>query len=103
MAAESWELRTARLEGAYEQVDRRLGAVESRLSTLEQKMDVGFAQVHAEIHDEVGSLRSEMHGQFAQVHGEMQRQFYWFLGAVGGMLAVMISGFLQLALRLGGH
>jgi hypothetical protein len=35
MAADAWELRTARLEGAYEQIDKRLGAVEGWLSTLE--------------------------------------------------------------------
>jgi tetrahydromethanopterin S-methyltransferase subunit G len=89
VAADAWELRTARLEGAYEQVDRRLGAVEGRLgavevrlSTLEHKMDTGFAEIRAEI----GGLRGEMH-----------RQFYWLLGVVIG------SGLLQTGLKLSGH
>jgi hypothetical protein len=81
MAADDWELRTARLEGAYEQVDRRLGAVESRLATLEHKMDTGFARVRAEIN-----------GFRDTLHADMRRQFYWLLG-------VMVSGFLVL-LRL---
>lgn len=92
MAAESWELRSARLEGAYEQIDPRLGSLESRLSTLELRMETGFAQTHADIHN----LRSELLSR-------MDRQFYWIMGAMGGLLALMVSGFLQLALRLGGH
>jgi hypothetical protein len=62
MAADAWELRTARLEGAYEQIDKRLGAVEGRLSTLEHKMDTGFAQVRAEIRASRSELRSELLG-----------------------------------------
>ena len=99
MTPELWELRTARLEGAYEQIDRRLGAVEgrlsaveSRLSTVEQRIDAGFAQVHTEVHGEVGGLRNEMH-----------RQFYWLMGAMGTVVALMVSGFIQVALKLGGH
>lgn len=92
MTAESWELTTARLAGAHEQIDRRLGTVESRLSMLEQKMDAGFAQVRAEIHGEVGGLRYEL-----------RQQFYWLMGAIGTVVALMLSGFIQLALRFGGH
>ena len=90
MAADAWELRTARLEGAYEQIDRRLGAVEGRLSTLEYKMDTGFAELRVELRGEIGSLRSEMLGR-------MDRQFYWLLGAFAA------SGLLQLGLRFTGH
>jgi hypothetical protein len=125
MAADAWELRTARLEGAYEQIDRRLGAVEGRLSTLEHKMDTGFAQVRAEIaglHGETHSditgfrsdlrseitgfrndLRSEITGLRTELVGRMDRQlsradrqFYWLFGT-------MLSGFLAIGLKLTGH
>jgi hypothetical protein len=125
MAADAWELRTARLEGAYEQVDRRLGAVEGRLATLEHKMDTGFAQVraeinglrdtlHAEISDirdtlraEISGVRDTSHFDITSVRGtleaaivgvrvDMRRQFYWLLG-------VMLSGFLAIGLKLAGH
>src|SRR5579859_476437 len=113
MGADAWELRTARLEGAYEQVDRRLGAVEGRLATLEHKMDTGFAQVRAEIdglrdalHAEIGGVRDTSHSDIISVRGaleaaiagvrvDMRRQFYWLLG-------VMLSGFLVL-LKLASH
>ena len=125
MAADAWELRTARLEGAYEQVDRRLGAVEGRLATLEHKMDTGFAQVraainglrdtlHAEISDvrdtlrtEISGVRDTSHSDITSVRGaleaaiagvrvDMRRQFYWLLG-------VMLSGFLAIGLKLASH
>ena len=125
MAADAWELRTARLEGAYEQIDRRLGAVEGRLATLEHKMDTGFAQVRAEIgvlrdalhaeigalhveisgvrdapHAETGGLRDVLHAEIGGLrdvlHAEMRRQFYWLLG-------VMLSGFLAIGLKIASH
>ena len=107
MAADAWELRTARLEDAYEQVDRRLGALEGRLATLEQKMDTGFAQIRVEIsgardasHAEINGLRDVLHAEISGVrdalHADMRKQFYWLLG-------VMLSGFLAIGLKLAGH
>ena len=96
MAADAWELRTARLEGAYEQVDKRLGAVEGRLATLEQKMDTGFAQVRAEISGVRNVLHAEINNLHDVLHTEMRTQFYWLLG-------VMLSGFLAIGLKLAGH
>lgn len=39
MTAQPWEPRIARLEGAYEQVDKRLESVDRRLETLDRKVD----------------------------------------------------------------
>jgi hypothetical protein len=81
MAADAWELRTARLEGAYEQVDRRLGAVEGRLATLEHKMDTGFAQVRAEIsglsdmlHTQISGLRDRLHAEISDVRDTLRTE-----------------------------
>lgn len=111
MAADAWELRTARLEGAYEQVDRRLGAIEGRLSTLEHKMDTGFAQIraemtglrnelHNELHSEIAGLRAELLGRMDRQLARADRQFYWLLGTLG---ALVVSGLLPLGLKLTGH
>lgn len=42
MAAESVEVRLARLEGSYEQINERLGSIEARITSLEQKVDRQF-------------------------------------------------------------
>lgn len=39
MTAQPWEPRLARLEGAYEQVDKRLDSVDRRLEGLDKKVD----------------------------------------------------------------
>ncbi len=49
MGTEATDVRLARLEGAYEQIDKRLGTIEGRLAVLEGKMDAGFTRLDAKI------------------------------------------------------
>ncbi len=49
MTAQPWDPRLARLEGAYEQVDRRLTAIDARLETLDRKIDALEAKVTGKI------------------------------------------------------
>jgi hypothetical protein len=129
MAGDAWELRTARLEGAYQQIDRCLGAVEGRLSTLEHKMDAGFAQIRAEIrashsefraevagpgnapHSEIVGFRNDLHSEITRLRTELlsrmdwqfsraDRQFYWLLGMLWALILVR---FLLLGLKLTGQ
>jgi len=69
MAAESLEARMARLEGAYEQLDKRLGSIEERLGRLEAKVDALAAEIH--------------------------RQFYWTLGFIAPLYALIAGLILQ--------
>lgn len=57
--ADTLEVRIAHLEGAYEQVDRRLSGVENGLAQLRQEMGVNFSHVRQ----------------------QMQEQFRWLLGS----------------------
>jgi hypothetical protein len=45
MAASPLEVRIAHLEGAYEQIDKRMGSLEGRMESLERKLDDGFRWV----------------------------------------------------------
>jgi hypothetical protein len=62
MAADALEVRMAHLEGAYEQIDRRLGTVEGRIAALDRKVDEGFTQVRTEIQSVRGELLGRMDG-----------------------------------------
>lgn len=53
MAAEPTEIRMAKLEGAYEQINVRLGAMEHRLSAE-------IAALRAEMYRAIGDLRAEV-------------------------------------------
>jgi hypothetical protein len=82
VAADALEIRIAHLEGACEQIDRRLGAVEAGIQSLRS---------------EVQGLRSEMYAWRAELVARMDRQFFW----VRGLLIASI--FLPVAFRLTGH
>ncbi len=49
MAADALAVRIAHLEGAYEQIDKRLASLDARMASLERKVDDGFAQLCSEI------------------------------------------------------
>jgi chromosome segregation ATPase len=49
MAMESVDVRLARLEGGYQQIDRRLGSIEDRLGRLETKVDAAVDRLDAKI------------------------------------------------------
>ena len=68
MSAQALEVRMAHLEGAYEQINHRLGNVEQRLGNLETRMDAGFARIDA---------------RFAQIDtrlGQIDQRFKWLTG-----------------------
>jgi len=65
MAADALGVRMAHLEGAYEQIDKRLGSLEGRLGSVE-----------AEVRD----LRGEVRGLRTELLARMDRQFFWILG-----------------------
>lgn len=72
MAAEPIEIRMARLEGAYEQINERLPELRSDLQT-------GLMSVRSEIRSEIVELRRQI-----------QTQFYWLLTFVLGSILVPI-------------
>ncbi len=48
MSTQPWEPRVSRLEAAYEQVDRRLGSIETSVESLRQHIDARFASGDAQ-------------------------------------------------------
>src|SRR3990170_8574339 len=56
MAIEAQEIRRARLEGGYEQINERLGGIEQRLASFEHR----FTSELTSLRSEMASLRSEM-------------------------------------------
>ena len=68
MATEQFEIRMARLEGAYEQINERLGLLEQRLTS------------------EIASLRLD----FTELRRQINTQFYWLLTFVLGSILIPI-------------
>lgn len=72
MAAEPTEIRMARLEGAYEQINERLGALEQRLS------------------GEIAALRTDLRSEVGGLRQQMNTQFYWLLTFILGSILIPI-------------
>jgi len=68
MATEQFEIRMARLEGAYQQINERLGLLEQRLTS------------------EIASLRLD----FTELRRQINTQFYWLLTFVLGSILIPI-------------
>ena len=75
------EVRIAHLEGAYEQIDKRLASVEARLGSLETEM-----------RREIGTLRTELQSR-------MDNHFRWILGFQIATLLSLIGTLLAVLLR----
>ena len=71
MAADALEVRIAHLEGAYEQIDKRLGSLEGRMASLERKVDEGFAH-----------LRRDLTQAIDRVGQKLDATFRWVIGIV---------------------
>jgi chromosome segregation ATPase len=117
MVTEALEIRMARLEGAYEQINERLAGVERELSAFraefkaELNAEIGGVRseiggVRSEIggvRSEIGGLRSEIRSEIAALRSDnadlrkqLQTQFYWTLTLILG--AVLFPVLRDLAL-----
>ena len=73
MPTDTLETRMAHLEGAYEQIDKRLGTVEQRLTLVETKID---------------GLRQDMDQRFERMEHSLRAQFYWLVGLLLSLLTL---------------
>lgn len=83
MAMSPMEIRMAHLEGAYEQINVRLGGIEARLGRLEDKLD-----------DRIEGVRGEISGLRSELIARMDRQFYWILSLI--VVSILVPLFLRL-------
>ena len=85
--ADTLDVRIAHLEGGYEQIDKRLGTLEARLSALEATVKTEIGSLRTELRDEVRLLRQETREQFRWVIGF---QIVTLLSFIGTLLAVFL-------------
>jgi hypothetical protein len=88
MAIEALEIRMAKLEGGYEQINERLGSSEQRVTSE-------LALLRSELvslWSEMGSIRAEMatRSDLAELRRQMNAQFFWLLTFVLGSILVPI-------------
>jgi hypothetical protein len=84
MATDALDIRMARLEGACEQINERLHAIDRRLTTeiagVRSEISALRDEFTAELRSQIGSVR----GETAEMRRQMTTQFYWLLTLVLG-------------------
>lgn len=86
------EVRIAHLEGAYEQIDKRLG-------TLEATVRSEIGSLRTELRSELGTVRNELRGEIGTLRSEMREQFRWIIGFQIATLLSFIGALLAILLR----
>ena len=86
----SMEERMARLEGSYEQIDRRLGTLEQDLRGLRADLNAWVDRVDNRI-DHVNNRIDQMNTRIDQVGSRINRLFYWQLGLMGAIAASILT------------
>ncbi len=96
MAADALEVRMARLEGSYEQLDKRLGDLAADLHALRAEFRTEIQSVRAEIQGVRGEIQA-VRGEIQALRAEMARLFYWLMGtflttlvAIGGVMVTVL-------------
>jgi hypothetical protein len=84
MSANPLEIRLARLEGAYEQIADRLNGIDHRIESLEQRVDLGFAELTGRFDSRLGKLDGK-------IDANMRTTITWMLGQTAVILAAMAA------------
>ena len=83
--ADGLEVRIAHLEGAYEQLDRRLASVETRLGAVEGEIRA----LRRELEDRFDGLRRELQDRMdSHLHWILGIQIASWLSIIGAMFAL---------------
>ena len=90
------EERLSKLEGAYEQVNERLGDLTQGQTALRASLEAQRAELHAEIaelREEIrqveAALRAEIRQVDSKLRSEMHRQTYLIIGVIGGLVTLL--------------
>ena len=79
--------RISRLEGAYEQVDRRLEDMHRSINGLRAEMD----GLRAEMHQSINGLRAEMNSRFEEVNSRFNTLIVLLAASWVTLIGVMIG------------
>ena len=84
--------RISRLEGAYEQVDKRLDDLHQSMTSLRGDVNIRLASTEAQ----VIALRNEVNSRFESLEGQVNGRFNQLLILVGGSWITIMAGMLAI-------
>jgi uncharacterized protein YdcH (DUF465 family) len=90
MTAYPWEPRLARLEGAYEQIDKRFGDLIANMDARFAQVDARFAQVDARF-AQVDARFAQVDSRFAQIDARIDDLDHKIDGLSWRMTALIVG------------
>jgi len=101
MAQTGLEERMAKIEGAFEQIDKRLGRLEAEVHSLREEM----ASLRQELHNEVaivrremGSFREEVYREIGSLRADIKALYRMTLSVLVPMWVTIIGAIIGIAL-----
>lgn len=98
MTTPAIEERMARLEGAYEQSNLRLGRLEEETRALRVEIREGLNSLKAELNarldrleDRLDGRMDRLEGRMDRLDGKMDRLFYATMALLGGIIAAIVA------------
>jgi len=89
------EERISRLEGAYEQVDQRLGDLTQAASSLREDLGGEIGSLRQDMTGQLGDLRSEVNGRFNTMNSRFNTLLVIGAGAWVTTVGLIIGLYLQ--------
>ena len=90
------EERVSRLEGAYEQVDRRLGDLTDAVARVDVKID----SLRTDMDGRFDSLRTDMDGRFDSLRGDMDAKLNTLILVISTVGVAIAGAIVALAFRV---
>jgi len=85
MAQTGLEERMAKIEGAFEQIDRRLGRVEAELVSLRRELHQQISAVREELKGEINSVREDVRSLYRMTLSVLIPMWVTIVGAIIGI------------------
>ena len=85
MAQTGLEERMAKIEGAFEQIDRRLGRVEAELVSLRTDLHRQISAVREELKGEINSVREDVRSLYRMTLSVLIPMWVTIVGAIIGI------------------
>jgi len=101
MAQTGLEERMAKIEGAFEQIDKRLGRLEAEVHSLREEMASLRQELHNEVatvRGEMGSFREEVYREIGSLRADIKALYRMTLSVLVPMWVTIIGAIIGIAL-----
>ena len=98
MAQAGLEERMAKIEGTFQQIDQRLGRLETEITTLRSEMKTEIQGLRQEMRHDIKGLRQEIQQELNSVREDLKALYRMALSVLIPMWVTIIGAIIGIAL-----